>query len=158
GASAWIYTEGTRALRTRTEKTADQIKRAATTDTAQGVVNLWRQMDDWAKRVTIGSVTSCAGLAFVVAVGLCWWRRVWIRHAAALRQDWEDNSRQLQESALQVQRNLSEKKRLEEELHSFQAQLDQRVEERTATLSRAHALLEKELNERKQAERSLAMQ
>jgi len=40
----------------------------------------------------------------------------------------------------------------------LQKEFDQRVEERTATLSKAHASLEKELNERKQAERSLAMQ
>jgi PAS domain S-box-containing protein len=158
GASAWIYVEGTRALRTRTEKTVAQAGRVVAPDATQGLINLWRQMDDWAKRVTIGAVTGCAGFVFVVVIGLCWWRRVWIRHTTILRQDWEENARQLEESTVQVRRNLGEKIRLEEELKALQAQIDQRVEERTATLAKAHASLEKELNERKQAERSLAMQ
>jgi PAS domain S-box-containing protein len=158
GASAWIYVEGTRALRTRTEKTAAHAGRITAPDTEQGLINLWRQMDDWAKRVTIGAVTGCASFVFVVVIGLCWWRRVWIRHTTNLRQDWEENARQLEQSTHEVRRNLDEKKRLEESLQALQAEFDQRVEERTATLSKAHASLEKELNERKQAERSLAMQ
>jgi two-component system sensor kinase FixL len=57
-----------------------------------------------------------------------------------------------------LERVIGENGRLNTELNRVRAEVEARVEERTATLAKAHAQLEAELNERKQAEKALARQ
>lgn len=55
-----------------------------------------------------------------------------------------------------ILRDISGRKRAEQDLRQANEQLEQRVRERTAELTRANALLTQEIEERRQAEKSLA--
>src|ERR1041385_8660602 len=68
------------------------------------------------------------------------------------------DAQKLQTVLADFQKVASDKKRLEYEVRRAQAEVDKKVEERTATLAKTYSRLEEELNERKQAEKALAQQ
>jgi len=69
-----------------------------------------------------------------------------------------EEPKELRKLAAQLKRQAAECDRLEVELRLVNAEIESRVAERTAALSKSSALLEAELNERKHAERALAQQ
>jgi len=70
----------------------------------------------------------------------------------------EADSRRADQVNYDLQKQTNERKRLENELRRLNLDMDRRVEERTAVLTKTYAQLEEELNERKQAEKALAQQ
>jgi PAS domain S-box-containing protein len=155
GASAWIYLEGNRAVRTEAKALEIQTGKASAKG---GVTGLLHRMDWWARKMTLASVASSLGLVLVMGVGLVWWRRAWQCQISTVAKASEDSSRKLQEATLQVQRLTTEKRKVEEELRTLSSEIEKRIGERTAALAKNHAQLERELNERRHAEKMLAMQ
>jgi PAS domain S-box-containing protein len=154
-ASGWIYVEGNRAVRAEARAVEAQ---AAARGQAAPVTGLLHRIDAWALRMTLASVASSAGLVGAMALGLALWRRPWARRIRALGEQLTDATKKLTEATSLTQRLSSDKERVEEELRTLAAEIEKRIEERTATLARAHAALEQELNDRKHAEKMLAMQ
>jgi PAS domain S-box-containing protein len=155
GLSLWLYIEGTGTLRAHARTPADPT---AAQNTAETRVRLLQEMDGWATKVTLANAAGATGLTFLTALSLMWWRRSWMHRLARTSQEWQQGSRKASDLSSQLQLATMERKRLEHELQRLQTEVEKRIEERTGALAKSYALLEAELNERKQAERALAQQ
>src|SRR5262245_13279723 len=151
--SAWSYMNGTPALRVQGRATAPD------TDTlVQNASALLKQMDRWAFKVTLGTAMGGAGLILVSVFAFAWWRKALADERFGGHRNGEGDSKKLQELTSQLRQQAAECCRLEAELQKATVDIDNRVAERTAALSKSYASLEAELNERKHAERMLAQQ
>jgi|YelNatPaOPRAMG01_1025707.scaffolds.fasta_scaffold01755_6 PAS domain S-box-containing protein len=112
----------------------------------------------WAGRVALVSGASSTALAAGLGLAWLWRQRRWDRQWQALTTQLDQTRLQLQHVTHEAQQLAHERRRLVEELCVINAQIEQRVAERTAALARAKTALEQELNERKQAEKMLAIQ
>jgi PAS domain S-box-containing protein len=152
--SVWSYVNGTRALRVQ-----GRVPVTPDTDTfVQNASALLKQMDRWAFKVTLGTAMGGAGLILVSVFAFAWWRKALTNERFSEQRNCEGDSKKLQELAGQLRQQAAEYSRLEAELQKATVDIDNRVAERTAALSKSYASLEAELNERKHAERMLAQQ
>ncbi len=147
----WMSLEGSRIIRAEAKALDTQYGLSKKRESAVGLAE---RMDGWNRRAMGFSIAACFGLEGLMVVAVCQWRR----RLALVEEESKQSERRCQESALQMQRAVGEKRKLEEVLRQTNATIASQVEERTAGLARAYAALEQELNERKQAERMLAMQ
>ena len=147
----WMYFEGNRIIRAEARALDTQyglsLKR-------ESVVGLTDRMDWWNRRMLGFSIAAYVGLVGLMILTEVQWRR----RLASAADESRQHERRCQDSMLQMQRVLGEKKRLEEVVRRNHDSVSSQVEGRTAGLTRAYAALEQELNERKQAERMLAIQ
>src|SRR6185503_4141472 len=153
--SIWLYHQRSEELRVYAQELTHQ---SAKTDLAPGIANLIRQADDWAWKITLATATTGAGVLLAMVFGFQWCRRAWRTRADSMAEESEEGSRQWQELKTDLQRQYSQRRILEEELSKAQAEVDRRVQERTAVLAKSYSVLEAELNERKHAEKALAQQ
>lgn len=165
--SFWVYWEGTHAVREQAKAQglynydkSRPIPNPLAVDPAgidpdQKIPRLLRQVDNWALKITLATGAGGTGVMVVVLMGFVWWRK-----ACQVRMD--ANEKDSKKLLAETQKLSAERKRLEDELRRTQAEaraeIEKRVEERTATLSKTYAQLEGELNERKQTEKALAHQ
>jgi PAS domain S-box-containing protein len=150
-----IYKEATQAI--QAEAAAMDAQRGAVRgqDSVSSVVERTRA---WVQKMNFASVASNAALGAVMTLGLFWCRRRFLGRLTAATQECKEKAQRLQEATFQVQRLTSEKIKIADELRTLQSELDRRIEERTASLAKAHAALEQELNERRQAEKMMTLQ
>jgi len=165
-ASLWIYRQGTRSLRVQAKVQGvylypdggnAQARQNVGGDQGHNEVpvsQLLKQVDDWALRVTMATAAGGAGLMLAMVVGVSWWRRAFLSRMAIQEGDF----RKVEQVTYELHKQTLERKKLQEEVHRLHAEMDHRVEERTAVLTKTYAQLEEELNERKQAEKALAQQ
>ncbi|HEY0455322.1 MAG TPA: ATP-binding protein [Verrucomicrobiae bacterium] len=170
GLSTWIYLKGAQAMREQAKAQGLYIYREGAqtpqqTGSGNTIANddqklgrLLKQVDDWALKVTLSTAAGGAGLMLVVVLGFVWWRHACLDRMAKRTAELQANSNKLNQIEYEVQRLTNERRRLEAELRQANDEVEKRVVERTATLSRTYAQLEAELNERKHAERALAQQ
>jgi len=149
--SLWTYMRGTQAIRVQA-KVRDT--NPETRPSEDSVSRLLKDVDSWALRVTLATAGGGAGVLLVTALGFSWWRRAVLNR---VRQNATD-SRQVEQLTYELQKASKERRRFELEVQRMSAEMDRKVEERTAVLSKTYAQLEEELNERKQAEKALAQQ
>jgi len=153
--SVLIYMEGARAL----QKMVQEKAPTATGSTAdQTTTVLVKEMDAWVKQLSMATAAGGAGLLVLVAMGSLWWRHLWLRKLRRNTRELEEVSLRFQELSLDHQRQSTERRRLDQELKRLNDEFDNRVAERTAQLSSAHDQLQKELKDRRQAERTMAQQ
>lgn len=176
-ATAWVYTTALKSLHIRAAviprgnpaeaQLLPPHTKPATTVTPPGtfpetqpaaIAGLLAEASDWMHTLTVTTVATCTGFVCIVGLGLVSWRRSSIRRMGAMARDWDECQLHLTEVNFRAQRLTSEKGRLDEELRQLNAELTMRVEERTANLERAHAELVQELNDRRQAEKTLTLQ
>ena len=112
----------------------------------------------WNMTITVTSLLTGVGLAALSTVGFSWWRKSLLAQVSQQLETSLGTSGRLDIMRSDLERLINENGRLSGELNRVRAEVDARVEERTATLSKSHAQLEAELNERKQAEKALARQ
>lgn len=152
--TGWVYWAG--------RQTVQQLQAPASSAVASQPSSeqpaLVPRMEAWAARLAGTSILISLGWSGVLALVWLWGRRRWTRRWQALSRQYQEAQRQVQEAHQEAQRLTRDKQRLAEELHTLTAELEQRIAERTAALERARAALEQELNERKQAEKMLALQ
>lgn len=156
--STWIYLEGTRALRAQAKAVEVQSSQNQPNRAEPGVVDLLKEMNAWAIKVTTASAASGIGLTVVMIAGLHWWRRSWARRLVVQTQAWEKEVRCLEGVRKELEIERTHRKRAEEDSQRTQKEIDKRVEERTATLAKSYELLQEELSERKMSEKVLAQQ
>ena len=148
--AGWMYLKGSHTLQAISFQEAGKAQ-----ETFSSVL---ARLDHWALQL-IG-VTAAGGVLFALAlgVGLSWWRRLLVHRLARSAQTWEQGALELAGLKPQVERLNAQIKLLEEQLEKAQQEVDQRVVERTAALSKTCAALQEQVNERKQAERAMAQQ
>src|SRR6185503_15765067 len=155
--SSYIYLEGTRALRRMTEEKAGSgSSHPAQTD--QVVAFLVKNMDAWVKELSMGISLGGAGFVAIVAIGCLWWRHLCMRRIQRKLFEFEELNKRNKELTTDVQRQTSERRRAEQEVRQLTEDIEKRIAERTAQLAGSHEKMLKELNDRRQAERTMAQQ
>src|SRR6185436_13614337 len=116
------------------------------------------ELKRWNLTLTLTSLFTGVGLALFSGLGFGWWRKNVLKQVSKQLETAATASEKVQILSGDLERVVSENSRLNSELNRARSDIDARVQERTATLSKSHAQLEAELNERKQAEKALARQ
>jgi PAS domain S-box-containing protein len=156
--SSYIYLEGTRALRKMTEEKGSPPATAHPAQTDQTVAYLVRNMDAWVKELSMATSIGAAGFVVVVAIGCLWWRHLCMRRIQRRLFEFEELNKRVKELTTDVQRQTAERRRAEQEARQLNESIEKRVAERTADLAGSHEKMLKELNDRRQAERTMAQQ
>ncbi len=188
GASIWVYVAGTKSLRAQAKEQgialyAEGAQSARSTTGAstnppplqiksqaeQAIPRLLKQVDDWTLKVTVATAAGGAGLMLVMSLGMALWRQAWVSRiamrGATLEQESQQYARQLQvaqseldEAQIEARHQTALRAQVEGQLRTLQQDFDKRIEERTGSLTKSLAALEKELSERTQVGKTLAHQ
>jgi len=176
GTSACIYFQGLRSVRAQVKAQGTRIYFEATQgaqppgmpqdlvapkpkiNPEQEIPNLLKPMEDWALKGAVATAAGGAGLMLAAVLAVVSLRRRFERRVAVNEQEWEETLRRIDETNTLLQTQVVARQTVEGELNKLQRDIDRRVEERTAALSKTYADLEAELNSRKQAEKALSQQ
>lgn len=175
GVTVWISTTASRALRVqaqedrpgRVEAVANRpapgqsaSPGAAAADPDRG--RLLQQVDAWARKVILATSAGGVSLMLTLAFGLGWWRQGIIRRVRQSRETLESTAHQQELALAEARRELGltvgQKQQLDVQVRQLTTQLEERIRERTVELVRERNLLARELDDRKQAEKSLTHQ
>jgi PAS domain S-box-containing protein len=143
GGSLWAYLSGLRTLRALAAQIGDNAQAGSHTTVSHLMLNA----QSWATQIAVAAVAGGLALFFVAVLGSSLQRRRWMKRHAQL----------FEESEVRTQKYLGQVANatvLGEEAR--QALMD--AEARLTEISTAHTLLQRELTERRQAEKSLAQQ
>ncbi len=146
----WFSVDGIGGFRRLTGVEGD----ASSAATAEAL-NYTRQ---WLQSLSLVAAITAGAALVLTWVGVLWWRRTWIGRTAHHLDRIKTTSAQLESAQLELTAQRTERRRLEEELQKAMAEIDQRVSLRTADLNETRDRLQKELNDRRQAERVMAQQ
>ncbi len=141
GGSAWLYVSGLQTLRTLTAQNGDNAP------ASPGITKVVNHASHWALQMGLAAVAGGAGLFLVAVTGSRLSRGRWMKRHAQIIQEVEAKAERLLGQ-------LADAKVLEEEARKAYGEAGQRL----AEVSNAHTTLQRELDQRKQAERSLAQQ
>ena len=158
--------QGVRALRAQAKAQTIQLTQPGPEGQVQpqpeqAFAHVFKQIEGWALKGTLTTAAGGTGLLLAMVLGMTWLRRGWKRTAdglGELKLRLAEAQTTLQTQHLNLQTELGERKRLEQELHALELEIEHRVTERTSTLAKTYAVLEAELNSRKQAEKTLTQQ
>ncbi len=143
GATIQTYLSGLEKLRAEAAHFADN----APASRAHEATQLLKQADQWALTMAAAPIAGGVGLLLVIFAGSGSLRRRWIKYLA-------ETNRDLEQRAQKLHSQLVDAKLIEEESRKHQAELEMRF----GNVSRAQAALQRELDQRKQVEKSLAQQ
>jgi PAS domain S-box-containing protein len=166
--SVLTYMEGIRALARLSLKSTPATSGAATNATAPSAASpapatpdptvILLEVDGRLRQLSLAVVSgAAAGLALVVMI-LVWMRRRGRRQFHDLEDEITDLTTALEKANTDLMQQKTERRRLETDLQKVDSEVDRKVQERTAQLSASHAQLQKELNDRRQAEKVMAQQ
>jgi two-component system, LuxR family, sensor kinase FixL len=141
--SARLYWTGVKALQTQAARVVD----SASGQTHDELVRLVAETNHWVIQTVGSSIGGTVALFLLVVLGGQWWRRASVRRMVKLTGD--SNQR-----FTQLQSRLADAKLAEESAQQARMEIHTRLHNLTQTHSALHA----ELNQRKQAEKSLAQQ
>jgi PAS domain S-box-containing protein len=110
------------------------------------------------KQMSRASLAGAGGAIVLLLVAGSWWRQRTYRRIGQIQDDLIDLRETLERNNTDLATQKGERRRLEAELQKITTEFDRQVEERTSKLSTSHAQLQKELNDRRQAERVMAQQ
>ncbi len=151
-ASYWIYSESSQNIE-RLAQTHNQPSRA-TTRPASDVATIavvMKEVQSWVRQLSTAAAFGGAALFILTLIGARWWRHHAFRQVIKERE-------KVAELTAAIETGATERTRLENELKKLTAEIDEQVEARTNRLTASHAQLQKELNDRRQAERVMAQQ
>lgn len=157
--SVWIYLEGPQALAKLSRNHAAQNG----TDAPQGidpdaVPIVLKEADAWVRRLSLATAAGGAGAILLLVVNFLWTRHRSLRRTRKYEDRLEELASTLEKTHTDLALQKSECHRLEAELEEVNAEIDQKVQDRTAELAASHAQLQKELNDRREAERVMTQQ
>ncbi len=130
--------------------------RAAVVD--QAVNRMLKVMDAWTTKLTFATAATGVGMMITLLAGAAWWRRSVAAQVQRRQTEWEEQTLKLRDGNLEVKRQVAARERAERALEELRVNIELQVQERTTELAKAHTALERELNERRQAEKNLAQQ
>jgi PAS domain S-box-containing protein len=152
--ASWIYAEGTTGLR-RLRNSADVNSTAVNTSNATEIL---RQTQDWLQHLTLVTGAGALGTLLFIVMVVLWYRRIWVNRSDTQKAEIQSLNAQLEKAQIDQALQKAERRRVEDELQKTVGDIDKKVESRTAQLSESHSRLQKELNDRRQAERVMAQQ
>jgi PAS domain S-box-containing protein len=168
-----IYLQGPPKLQAHARESAPSAS-AETTNSAAALPageansptpNLLSEINHYAFPLTIAAAAGSVGLILATLLGISWWRKASVAWLAMTNAESREGVRKVEEVSKELavanddlQKEKSQRKRLQDEVRQLVAEMEKRVEDRTATLKKTYAKLEEELNERKHAEKMLAQQ
>lgn len=117
-----------------------------------------QQLEQWNTTVVATSLATGMLLALASWIGFALWRRSFIQKVAKQFEATAVPLPTFERANAELNHALADSARLAKELDRTRSEVENRILERTAALTKAHAQLEAELNERKQAEKALARQ
>ena len=157
-ASISIYLEGARGLNSFSNNHVENTKANNETPSHPPLPVTLREVESWGRQLSAATTIGGAGLLIAVMVGFMWMRQQkeiistkFHDEAARIRVD-------LESAKSAASRHKAERDRSERELSSLKAGMEKQILERTSHLSASHARMEKELNDRRQAERVMTQQ
>ncbi len=158
-ASISIYLEGTRGLNSFSNAQFQQTSKAhGETSGLPPVPVSLKEMESWGRQLSAATVIGATGLVIAIMVGFVWMRR----QRASLTNKYEEQAiaigADLEKARAAANRYKAERERSERELAGLKAEIDKQIQQRTAQLSTGYAQLERELNDRRQAERVMTQQ
>lgn len=160
--SGWAYFSGMRALQVQardlhsalTVPPGNELAGTATaTPKADPIKPFVKQVEDWAKKLTLANAATGVGLTALMLVAASVWQRKVRQTSLSIA-----NDPTVQQLRFELHVQLKERRRAEAEMNRLKEEVDKQVAERTAAITKTYGRLEAELNERKQAERALAHQ
>ena len=154
--SVLIYMEGARAMQQLTREKGGSAPGKTPVDPA--VTMLAKQMDAWVRQLSMATAAGGVGLLVLASMGCLWWRHIWLRRLRKRTRELEELNRRFSEVSSDAQRQGAERRRMEQEVRQLSDEIEKRVAERTTQLSTSHAQLQKELNDRRLSERTMAQQ
>jgi len=110
------------------------------------------------RQMSLATTAGVAGIGSLLLVSACWWRQRAHKRFSKYEDDLIEMRETLEKTNTDLAVQKSERRRLEAEFQKISTDIDKRVEERTSQLSTSHAQLQKELNDRRQAERVMTQQ
>ena len=159
GGSVWIYFEGAQALSKLVQAHAAQATSAGQQPIdALAVPLALKEVNAWVRQLSVASAAGAAGAFLLLIVSFLWFRHRSSRRVSKYRDDVDRLTATLERTNTDLALHRGECRRLEGELHKVSVDFDKKVEERTSQLASSHAQLQKELNDRRHAERVMAQQ
>ena len=143
GESTWAYLSGVRALHAAVAQIADN----AQDNSSQTISEVVAQANHWALQLTLAAVAGGAGLFLVTVLSGYWLRRRWLKRHLSVTEEGDARAQRLLGQ-------LADSKVSEEETRKAHGEIERRL----GNISQTHATLEKELDQRRQAEKALAQQ
>ena len=156
--SAFIYTEGAKALQRLAKENGAVATASRSTQDAQTVTTIMKAMDAWVKQVSVATAAGGAGLLVLMLIGCLCWRGRWANRIRENFSELEELGRTNERVSAELERQTVGRQRAEQSFQQLTEEMDKRVTEKTLTLTNAHAQLQKELNDRRQAEKNMAQQ
>jgi PAS domain S-box-containing protein len=151
-ASYWIYQESAHNIE-RLTQTHNQQARVTTRPGSNLtiVAAIMKEFQSWVQQSSTAAAFGGASLCVPLLLLALWWRHRTNRQVVEARIEAAELIGALDAAA-------TEQSRLENELRKLSAEIDEQVEARTNRLAASHAQMQKELHDRRQAERMMAMQ
>jgi PAS domain S-box-containing protein len=151
--SAALYVEGRRNLRRIVT-----VAETASDKTPLNNAALARQMESWVGELSLASAAGGAGVLVVMLVGLLLERRRSTRRLQALELDTTAATARLEGTKTEIASQAAARLRLENELDWTRKDYEQRLREQHARLSENVASLQRDLDNRRLAERTMTQQ
>lgn len=155
------YSEAARNLTKLNQSQAAAASTATTAaqgETGASATAVLQEANTIFKQMSRAGAAGVAGAFVLIVVSVGFWQQRSLKRVGKYKDDLSDMRETLEKTNTDLATQKSERRRLEAELQKLSTELDKRVEERTAQLSTSHAQLQKELNDRRQAERVMAQQ
>ncbi len=149
----WISNQGAQGFR-ELAGLAGLESAASSVATAEAV----QRTRDWLQNLSLVSIIALSASLVLFWVAVLAWRESWIRQAGRQANAATSLAAQLESIQVELGIQKTERRRLEDDVQKSALEVDRRVQARTADLTEAHARLQKELNDRRQAERVMAQQ
>src|SRR5262249_51951550 len=125
---------------------------------ANAIAIVLKEVDAWVWQLSMATAAGIAGLLVLMILVFIWWRHRQSNRVWQYREETEELSKVLEKANTDLALQRSERRRLESELEKIAEEIEKKVHERTSQLAAAHSQLQKELNDRRHAERLMAQQ
>jgi PAS domain S-box-containing protein len=157
--SVWIYMEGANALKLLSQSRPLHGGPTVPIDPqANTIAIVLKEVDAWVWQLSMATASGIAGLFVLMILLFIWWRHRQSNRVWRYKEETEELSKVLEKANTDLAVQRSERRRLESELEKVAEEVDKKVHERTSQLAAAHSQLQKELNDRRHAERLMAQQ
>lgn len=122
------------------------------------IVGAFKDIEAWSRQAALIVAAGAGGLGMLIVIILSTVRYYSSRRLAKYEEEVSELGTALEKAGTDLMQHRTERRRLENELQKLNGEVERKIQERTAQLSASHTQMQKELNDRRQAERVMAQQ